>query len=108
DHYVRPEEFEDISALACGNDIVRDHEIELRRADGSTVWCSANLRRAVYRSRPALVIGVLDITERKGREDLLGFLIKHHPLPVWMNEVGSGEIIYQSEAAERLFGWRGN
>ncbi|MGB3387219.1 MAG: PAS-domain containing protein [Pseudaminobacter sp.] len=108
DHYVRPEEFEDISALACGNDIVRDHEIELRRADGSTVWCLANLRRALYRSRPALVIGVLDITERKSREDLLGFLIKHHPLPVWMNEVGSGEIIYQSEAAKRLFGAHGD
>ncbi|RUM95305.1 PAS domain S-box protein [Pseudaminobacter arsenicus] len=108
DHYVCPEAFEEIRALAGENDIIRDHEIELRRTDGSTVWCSANFRSALYRSRPALVIGVLDITERKGREDLLGFLIKHHPLPVWMNEVGSGEIIYLSGAAERLLGWRVN
>ena len=32
-------------------------------------------------------------------------MIKHHPLPVWMNDASSGEVIYQSDAAERLFGW---
>ena len=83
---------------------MRDHEIQLRRADGSTVWCSTNCRRGVYHGRPSLVIGVLDITERKQREDLFGFLIKNHPLPVWMNDASTGEVIYQSDAAERLFG----
>ena len=43
---------------------------------------------------------MLDITERKQREDLFGFLIKHHPLPVWMNDAATGEVIYQSDAAE--------
>ena len=47
---------------------------------------------------------MLDITERKQREDLFGFLIKNHPLPVWMNDASSGEVIYRSDAAERLFG----
>jgi PAS domain S-box-containing protein len=104
-HFTDPCEFEEIRSLAGKYEIVRDHEIQLRRTDGSTVWCSTNCRRAAYRGRPALIIGVLDITERKQREDLFGFLIKHHPLPVWMNDAGSGEVIYRSDAAERLFGW---
>ena len=103
-HFVNPAEFEEIRALANKHEIVRDREIQLRRADGSTVWCSTNCRRGLYHSRPSLVIGVLDITERKRREDLFGFLIMNHPLPVWMNDAGTGEVIYRSEAAGRLFG----
>ena len=103
-HFLDPAEFEEIRALAGKQEIVRDREIQLRRTDGSTVWCSTNCRRGVYHGRPSLVIGVLDITERKQREDLFGFLIKNHPLPVWMNDAGTGEVIYQSEAAARLFG----
>jgi PAS domain S-box-containing protein len=108
DHYVESNEFEQIRSLASKYHIVRDHELQFRRTNGSTIWCSANCRRGVYRGRPSLIIGVLDITERKQREDLFGFLIKHHPLPVWMNDASSGEVIYQSDAAERLFGWGQN
>jgi len=104
-HFVSAGEFEEIRSLASKHEIVRDHEIQLRRTDGSTVWCSTNCRRGAYRGRPSLIIGVLDITERKQREDLFGFLIKHHPLPVWMNDASSGDVIYQSDAAKRLFGW---
>ncbi|WP_353646814.1 PAS-domain containing protein [Mesorhizobium sp. WSM2239] len=105
DHFVNPGEFDEIGSLASKSELVRDHEIQLRSTGGSTAWCSTNCRRAVYRGLPALVIGVLDITERKRREDLFGFLIKHHPLPVWMNDASSGELIHQSNAAERLLGW---
>ena len=108
DHYVEPHDFEEISSLVSETRIVRDHEIQLKRTNGSTVWCSTNCRRGVYHGRPSLIIGVLDITERKQREDLFGFLIKNHPLPVWMSDASSGEVIYQSDAAERLFGWSRN
>ena len=91
-------------SLLGGTEIVRDHEIQLRRTDGSVVWCSTNCRRGFYSGRPALIIGVLDITERKQREDLFGFLIRNHPLPVWMCDAATGEIIYQSDAADRLLG----
>jgi len=106
DHYVNPDAFEEIRLALGGEEIVRDHEIQIRRADGSVAWCSTNCRRGVYRGRPALIIGVLDITERKQREDLFGFLIRNHPLPVWMCDAHSGEIIYQSDAADRLLGLR--
>src|SRR5690606_2736786 len=38
------------------------------------------------------------------REEQFRFILEGHPLPVWMNEVESGEIIYESRAAARLFG----
>src|SRR5262249_5236183 len=104
-HAVSPGVLDEIRMLVAERDILRDHEILLRREDGSTVWCSTNCRRGIYRGRAALVIGVLDITERKQREDMFGFLIKHHPMPVWMNDAATGEVIYQSDAAKRLFGW---
>ena len=105
DHFVHPDNFEEIRSRLGDGEILRDYEVPLRRANGTEVWCSTNCRRGTYRKRPSLVIGVLDITERKRREDLLGVLIKHHPLPVWMNDASTGEIIYQSSAAERLLGW---
>ena len=90
-HFIDPGEFKRIRSLANKQEIVRDREIQLRRANGSTVWCSTNCRRGVYLAGDAsLVIGVLDITERKRREDLFGFLIKNHPLPVWMNDASIG------------------
>ena len=76
DHYVEPHDFEEIRTLVSENDILRDYEIQLKRTNGSTVWCSTNCRRGVYHGRPSLIIGVLDITERKQREDLFKFLIK--------------------------------
>ena len=107
DHAVDAADFDTISALLSRNAIVHDHEMQLKRSNGATIWCSANCRRGAYRGRPAIIIGVLDITERKQREDLFGFLIKHHPLPVWMSDAMSGEVIHQSDAAKKLFGWDG-
>lgn len=108
DHYVNPDGFREMRSLVGRNRIVRDHEIELRRSDGSVAWCSTNCRRGSYGGRSSLVIGVLDITKRKQRADLLGFLIKNHPLAVWMNDAVTGEVIYLSSMAERLLGWDEN
>jgi PAS domain S-box-containing protein len=104
-HFVDPAEFKKIRDLAGKHEIVHDLEIQFRRANGKTVWCSANCRRSVFRGRPILIIGVLDITQRKQREDMFGFLIKHHPMPVWMNDAATGDVIYQSDAAQQLLGW---
>ncbi|MEI5677774.1 MULTISPECIES: PAS-domain containing protein [unclassified Mesorhizobium] len=108
DHSVDSHEFDKVRELVSTSEIVRDHEMQFKRSDGTIVWCSANCRPGLYQGRPSIVIGVLDITKRKRREDLFGFLIKHHPLPVWMNDIESGDLIYQSRAAERLFGWPKN
>jgi PAS domain S-box-containing protein len=57
------------------------------------------------------VITRADITERKHleqaqaeREEQLRFVIENHPLPVWMNDAHSGEVLYESRAAAAAFG----
>src|SRR5262249_2742529 len=45
-HFVNTADFEEIRCLVGKHEILRDHEIQLRRGDGSTVWCSTNCRRA--------------------------------------------------------------
>ena len=52
DHAVDADEFDQISALLARNAIVHDHEMQLRRANGATIWCSTNCRRGAYRGRP--------------------------------------------------------
>lgn len=99
-------EMAEIAQVVAREGIVRDREVAVTRADGTVVWCSANFRGGTYRGRPAIIIGVLDITQRKKREEMLEFLIEHHPLPVWMNDSQTGEVIYQSHAAQSLFGWQ--
>lgn len=105
DHFADAREYDKIRKLVGRNKILRDHDIQLRRANGSTAWCATNCRRGSYKGRRALVLGVLDVTARKQREELFAFLIEHHPLPVWMSDATTGEVIYLSSAADQLLGW---
>ncbi|MGI9371983.1 MAG: PAS-domain containing protein [Hyphomicrobiales bacterium] len=105
DHYVDIAERERIKDILKDKDRVVDHEFQMRRVDGSIIWVSSTVRRGTYHGRSVLIAGTADITERKEREDLFGFLVKNHPMPVWMNDSHSGNILYQSDAAARLFGW---
>jgi len=42
--------------------------------------------------------------EQRDREEQLQFLIENHPMPVWMNDARTGEIISESRASRDLFG----
>jgi signal transduction histidine kinase/ActR/RegA family two-component response regulator len=68
-HFASETQMADIVASLDENGIAHDQPLELRRADGSTLWCSANCRRGTHLGRPALIIGVLDITERRRQHD---------------------------------------
>ena len=48
--------------------------------------------------------------EQKSREEQLHFLIENHPMPVWMNDATTGEIISESKVTADLFGrdWCGD
>ncbi len=105
DHYVDIAERERIKEILKDKDRVIDYEFQMRRTDGTIIWVSSTVRRGTYYGRNVLIAGTADITERKEREDLFGFLVKNHPMPVWMNDAQSGDVIYQSDAASRLFGW---
>jgi PAS domain S-box-containing protein len=104
DHYVDPKDREKVKQLMRSRDALRDHEVELKTAEGERFWISSNVRRGTFHGRSALIAGILDITARKEREDQLRYLMESHPMPVWANDSETGEILYTSEAANRLFG----
>ena len=105
DHYVDLNDRKILRDQLEGKERLVDHEVKIKQVDGNEIWISATVRRGTFKDRNVLISGVADITERKEREDLFGFMIKNHPLPVWMNDSASGDVIYQSDAAARLFGW---
>ena len=105
DHYVDHDDLASLCKRLEKDDIIRDHVVRFKRSDGSFLWISANCRAGVYEGRPCIVLGVLDVTRRKEQEDLFAVLVRHHPMPVWMNDAKSGDIIFASEAAQKLFGW---
>ncbi len=105
DHYVDQGDLANLCKRLATEDIIRDHEVRFKRGDGARLWISANCRLGEYDGRPAVVLGVLDITEHKEQEDLFAVLVRNHPMPVWMNDAKTGRIIIASEAAQLLFGW---
>ncbi|NNF79350.1 MAG: PAS domain S-box protein, partial [Rhizobiales bacterium] len=105
DHYVNTKDRARVKRLLTKQSLVSDFELQMQKTNGEKFWISANVRRGTYHGRPVLISGIVDITERKEREDLFGFLVENHPMPVWMNDGNTGDVIFQSPAAAKLFGW---
>ncbi len=105
DHYVNAKDRATVKKLLTKQGKVSDFELQMQKTDGEKFWISANVRRGTFHGRPVLISGIVDITERKEREDLFGFLVENHPMPVWMNDGNTGDVIFQSPAAAKLFGW---
>ncbi len=98
-------------------EVLREHgavdnlEVHSRRADGSTFWVSVSARLIDFRGEDVVVSNVVDLTERKGmeqtlrdREEQFRAMVEGHPLPVWMVDIESSEILYESPAAADLVG----
>ena len=71
DHYANNEDRETVKRLMENRDSLFDYEVEFRKADGETVWISANVRRGEYNGRPVFVSGIADVTDRRQREQEL-------------------------------------
>ena len=104
DHYVDQEDRERVKEHLQKHGILRDHVVRFKKMDGTRLWISANVRPGVFRGRKVLIAGIVDVTERKEREDQVRFMLAGHPLPVAMNEVESGRLVMESPAYARLIG----
>ena len=72
EHYADPNDREEVKRLLGeAGGLIEDHEVLFRRADGSEFWMSASVRTNVYQGRDVIIAGVLDLTERKAREEEL-------------------------------------
>jgi diguanylate cyclase (GGDEF)-like protein/PAS domain S-box-containing protein len=66
--WLDPEERARIERDALAGIAVRDREVRLRHRDGSERRCLAAAERTEHLGRPALLLTLLDVTERLGRE----------------------------------------
>ena len=105
DHYVDPEDRQKVKLEMQKSGILRDYLVRFKKPDGTRFWISANVRPGKFRGRDALIAGVVDVTERKEREDQIRFMLAGHPLPMSMNELDTGRLIVRSPALDRLFGF---
>jgi PAS domain S-box-containing protein len=95
------------------DDLLRDHEVQFRRYDGSTIWVLDHARAIRdRRGRVKYYEGSLeDITHRKRAEEelqaaheTLGALIQHSPVGIVSLDL-EGRVVMWNPAAERIFGW---
>jgi len=90
---------------------VDNMEVNSRRADGSTFWVSVSARMIEFRGEDAVVSNLADLTERKqmeqvlrDREEQFRAMVEGHPLPVWMVDLETSQILYESPAAAEIVG----
>ena len=86
-------------------------EIELKRSDGSLFWASVSARMIMFKGEQAVVSTIADLSDRKAMEETLRTREEHfrsmvegHPLPVWMVDMNTSEILYESPAAAEAVG----
>ena len=72
DHYANPDDREQVKhQLARNGGLIEDQEVLFQRADSTPFWISASVRRNTYKDREVMIAGVLDLSERKVREEEL-------------------------------------
>ena len=88
------------------------YEAKGLRKDGSTNWVEFYGNRVLIAGEPTIIGTMLDITERKASEDELRWseakyklLFESNPLPLWMIEKVTLNIIAVNEAAAKLYGY---
>ncbi len=86
-------------------------EMHLRHADGSTFWASVSARLIEFKGETVVVSALVDLSERKAMEEALRqseehfrSIVEGHPVPVWMVDIETAQILYESPAAAQMVG----
>lgn len=69
--YHDPDDAERLMHQFNQNGFVRNHEILIKKANGSTFWASASLNPLIFQGEPTLLISLFDISQRKQVEAAL-------------------------------------
>lgn len=110
--YVEPTERDRIRALLDEQGYLRNHEVRIRRRDGSPIWVSENTR-VLYNADGSVNCyegSLVDITDRKHMEEALlqserryRTLVDHSQVGVFMSR--DGEYVYVNHALASLLGY---
>lgn len=111
-HYVRPEERFEYSALLERDGLVKGFETEVYRKDKKRIWISINARAVRDKSSNVLYYEgtVENITERKQYEDSLKSLEELESsilsaIPHAVIGLQARSIIFANDSVETVFGW---
>ena len=90
---------------------VDNMEVHVRRASGEKFWAAVSARVIEFRGRDAVVSSIVDLSERmemeqtlRDREEQFRSMVEGHPLPVWMVDIDTYEILYESPSAAEMVG----
>ncbi|MEX3693286.1 response regulator [Paraburkholderia sp. BR14263] len=90
--YVVPAEREQLIRCLAAERSFSDAEVRLRRADGTQFWAMATARLANYDDRPAIYVGLHDISARKrSEEELLRSREQQRELSAYLDGVREDE-----------------
>ena len=86
---------------------VENHEVEMRRADGSSFWALIAARSVTFNGEPSILAGYYDISDRKAAEEaLLASEVRYALISraandgIWDWDIPSGEVYYSSRWRE--------
>ena len=75
--------------------LVLDHETRFRRADGAEIWVALNTRFVEFQGKECTITGIVDLTERKGRE--MELRQARETLEDAIESLSEGLILYDAE-----------
>ncbi len=104
DYFQRDEDYLEAGRVLHAEGVLNDWELPLKKADGTPVWVICNAKLTEFDGRPVILAGIVDVTQRREREQHFKFLIENHPSPVALSDAETGQIIYESPAGAELFG----
>lgn len=111
DVYVNRDDRRRYLEILLRDKAIENFDMRLRRVDGSMFWSNVSARVIEYKGEEVVVSTIIDLTESKEMELALReseqrfrIIVEGHPLPVWMVDLETSEIIYESPAAAALFG----
>jgi PAS domain S-box-containing protein len=111
DFYFDPTERERILQKLREDGEIRDYEIRGKKADGTKFWVSTAVQPVTYEREPALVVGLLDITERRQADQALREAEERNRLLLSAAGEGiygldlEGRTTFVNPAAARMIGW---
>jgi PAS domain S-box-containing protein len=67
-YYANPKDRDRLIERVQREGSVTDHEVRLRRADGTVFWAALTSKLITFEGQPAMITGISDLTERKRAE----------------------------------------
>jgi diguanylate cyclase (GGDEF)-like protein/PAS domain S-box-containing protein len=80
DFYADPSDREQVLRELHEKGFIEGREVRLRRANGAEYWAMLSGRPLVFDDEPALIVGLVDLTEQKRMEEILRHTALHDTL----------------------------